>query len=248
MRMRAAQSTVFFKEHGMFSSESRNRPILVAVLVLSWAVLFLPESAAIADNITYNIDDYPLSETCVWPYNGVAHVSGSITVSTGSTTLTASGVAISSTDITAATITIQTPYISYTSSVNPQSLVAYNLLASTTQLYLQGTGTDEYTWFGELYIPCTNGVQLTYLMGPDTRDGDQYSATDPYGYNIFAASGGNGIVGNQPSTPGMLMGDDPMVIGTAQPVPEPTTLTFLGMALLGLGVVHFVRGRWRRTS
>jgi len=83
------------------------------------------------------------------------------------------------------------------------------------------------------YFDYYPNIDISY---PIVNQSNEYAGYYP-GNNLLWYS----IPAQAPSQPGSLIGVDPMIIGTLQTSPEPATLTLLGTALLGLGVVYLRR-------
>ena len=227
----------------MFSSQSRPRCVLVVAHLLFAVVLLAPVTNAWADIVTYDIVDYPDSQ-------GVYHLTGStITVNTGSTPLTDTGIAIPFTDITAASIVVQLTNngITTTSVSFPVDLSGDGnsdgggLMASKNQLYFPGTEGTAYLTLCSSFIDGSEAM----LAYNDNFVGGQ----PPYIPGLYDAFSYTAILWSDcpfsgppiASQPGVSIGVAPMIIATA--VPEPASLTLLISALVGLGAFYLRRRR-----
>jgi hypothetical protein len=226
----------------MFKFLSSCRFARVAALTMFTAVLMASISTVWATTITYNIVDYPNNQAGSSPYTGTAHVTGStITVDTGATTLTGTGISIPFSDITAATVEFQTSLGSLTIPIDISddgNSYGYNLMASATQLYFNVPTKTA----GQLALADSDGNWILYYNdGQGLKGGlNMYEAGDSNGYGIFSVSGTQ--IPNSISLPGQYIGSNPMIIGTA-PVPEPSSL-----ALLGIGAVSLLAYAWRQVK
>lgn len=196
------------------------------------AVLLVSASHCRADIVTYSICDYPVSQAM---NDFTYHVTCStITIDTGSTHLSASGISIPNADITNVTLNLQTP--SGVISTGLWSQFDSDLMASATQLYLVEPAVGWWkTW--NLYYdntnPNPNQVAIEYI---DMPGGCQYYAYANDGTMLWQGGGADG----SQSIPGQQIGASPMII--AQAVPEPTSITLLISGLLGLvGAFHLRR-------
>ncbi len=233
----------------MSSSRPHRGGVLAAAHLLFSAVLLASVPIARADTITYNIADYPDNQTDQIS-GGTDHVSGSIT------TDGYIGTNFQVSDIISGTLTITTPNSTYTDTLDMGNSIfignVYVLTATATQLIVptfggfQLIGDELSVWLG--YVSTiTSGHPATVFMSD-------------YAGGIGAGKGGTELFDNRevysgvpntgdpitggPSVPGQYIGLDPMVIATA--VPEPTSLTLLVSALLGLAAAVYLR--WRRAK
>ena len=214
----------------MSSTKPDYRFAPIAIRLLFSAALLASVTTARANIITYNIVDYPDSQTAIAPYTGVAHVVGStITVDTGSTVLTDSGIAIPTSDIKSVTLDLQTSNGDYTQQATASGI---GLMASLTQLYLGQQPSPGYPNFLELYVFQTDAL-LYVNQSPTPTYSYEY-----WGSYAFLSQGSNGILSG-PSVQGESIGVFPMLIATAA-VPEPASLTLLLSALLGLGAFYLI--------
>jgi hypothetical protein len=203
-----AENTISLKTVRMFS----------AVAVLCSGVLFLP-AAGQADPLTYTI----------WTYSPLAY-SGTVTDVTGTITTDGNQGKLSTSDMLSATITFDTPSSRSTFSASSITVGAAGLTATT----LDGVNVLEFVGFAP---------SQSLIVGSTTDPGrvtwkDLLSAVDPsthqfvggtYGANSFNITAVNGAA----TVDGSVLGTTPMVIASA--VPEPGTLTLLGLAgLTGL--------------
>jgi hypothetical protein len=206
------------KEQVMSSSRYRRGSARIAALLSFSAIVLVSASDAWADIVTYSICDYPGSQTCLLPYAGVAQVSGSITVDTGGVALSSDPLSISSSNITAATLEIQTKRATF-SDINI-SIQAAGLEATSTQLFLSLSLGDQ---FFDLLSGASFQVQYHAIRG----GASYYGAAGPEGM-IFVDS----FTADRPPIVGHTIGQCPMLIATT--VPEPASLMLLGSTLLGL--------------
>lgn len=182
-----------------------------------------------ADIITYDIANYPESQVGSGEhYIGTATVSGTITIDTGAAALTAAGIAIPYSDITAGNFEIQAfGSDGGPSSARPQDYMGtlllslssgQGLIASTTQLYIEPS--DSYS-----DLDLVNGSGFLYW----TTASSDYQGYDPAGYTIFQQTAP--AVASQP---GDAIGTSPMVIAIATPEPASVVLLAVGTAALWL--------------
>jgi hypothetical protein len=101
-----------------------------------------------------------------------------------------------------------------------------------------------------LQVPPGSLLQLAFGPGPTNSNDFQLTWSNDYPQPYFSSYYcGNLNINNcwqafDPLPgPGSIGGDGSWTIATAATVPEPATLTLLGSALLGLGVVYLRRRR-----
>ena len=196
------------------------------------AAVFVKDASA--GTFTYDIVNYPAYETDITT-GGTDTISGTIITNTNTGTLSTS-------DIVGGTYTIANP--TFGSSTYPVlgNVSLSGLDATPTQLLLPEA--DHPTGDNYLYLtPSPPPFDSPYPNILYSRDMSQFSAiTDEYQGGINLQDPGTvslAMYFNQWFNQTPLAGADPWVIATA--IPEPATLTLLGSALLGLGVVYLRR-------
>ena len=238
----------------MSTSLSARRSALPGLIVLI-AITFLASSNAWAGNTTYNFVDYPAIMSDVNGYGyGLDTISGSI-ITDGTLG------ALYQSDILGGSFTISnTVNGPYTIPVLGNFSLAGSLSASSTALGMPIPPTHSYTKLiideGEgsgidpTLEPCVflqyyrvNAAFTGGYIGDQIDGGAQtYTMTST---SIVVTSQ---LAGFQKFTNGSnsvtLGGNSNWIIATAQPIPEPSTITLLGTALLGFGLVYLRRVRW----
>ena len=205
----------------MFLNCSHRRSALAVAVMLSSAVLLAPVTDAKA-NITYNIVDYPASQTDL--HGGTDTISGTI-VTDGTIGY------ITGPNIVSASYTISNPIWG----------------TSPPATMLNGEG-DEWSLTAtpdSLLLPLGEGIDTGGIAClPDWC----YQMTapliiEPDGHQILL-QWGFPMGSNLAKDPGSINQGDTWVIATA--VPEPTSIALLGSALLGLGMFILRGVRQRR--
>ena len=105
----------------------------------------------------------------------------------------------------------------------------------------------------KLYLPLNGWFIDGYESGGTTGQNNTLERSNAFqGYTAFNCVYNNvrvpgGAVGfrtvDPPDEPGSIATSNTWVIATAQPTPEPATLTLLGSAMLGVGVVYLRQRR-----
>lgn len=197
------------------------------------AFLLAAITTARAEVITYAVVDYPNSQVGDLPYTGAQHVRGStITIDTGATELTGTGIAIPFSDITAATLDLQTTLGDgiYPVNLSPPVSSSLNLMASTSELYLTGSTGYLTLQSGPSGLPLLTGLYYSISSGVGEYSGE-LSGGIAFFYDSVTASG--------PSLQNDTIGNSPMLIATV--VPEPSAFVLLGIATISL-----LAYAWRR--
>ncbi len=225
----------------MFSSR---RSFGVVAAQLFSAVLLTSASPVWADIVTYTIADYPESQIAVSPYTGDVDVSGTITVDTGATPISNTGITISIDEITAANFSVQTAAgtISGTADLYYSVGFCQGLMATATKLYLEGNQGNG-SWFRLRDQDPAIGIDWTEFSEYGGGATDYYTMYGPTLTSIFddEFSTNSGTQMGAASVPGVAIGGSPMIIATA--VPEPGTFTLLISGLLGLVGAFYLRRR-----
>ena len=184
-------------------------------------------STARADTITYNIVDYPASETdLINP--GTDSVSGTITTDGTIGPLDFS-------HIVGGSLTFASPNATSTEPLN-LALSSGNFVASPTQLLVTPgdssslvAGINPNPVYPDFTVLFSNNAPSTYFDGI------------LYGTHLFALPDAEFLDPPQQPDTGSIGENNPWII--AQTVPEPASITLLGSALLGLRLVHLRRRR-----
>jgi hypothetical protein len=235
------------------------------------AIVLASGANAWAQDITYTITNCRLQQMDISNNSTYWNVIGTIVTDGAQGPLAASDIlqasfAMETPDGWWATVANAQVYLgawTYDSSSN-QNLTIGSLIATPTELLLPppvattnvgsvelslsgatdnpGWVTGAITWARDYYPPGT------YWGGSTVQGGDydgimrQQGGWDPRGFSSSLNYPEFGSSTNPPA-PLLLAGNDPWVIATAQPVPEPATFTLVGTALLGLGGVVYLRRR-----
>ena len=192
-------------------------------------------SNVLAGTLTYDVIDYPALEADLVT-SGTDTISGTIITDGTIGPLMAS-------DIIGGTFTITNPVYGSFSISSTDIYLIKNLDASATALTLprpQAAGTNAFDLVSStIFLPQDIQPALSYARFYNSvlYDDIFYAGDDSNTAFEFRDSQ---TTSGPPSI--SLSGTEPWVIATAATVPEPATLTLLGAALLGHGVVYL---RWR---
>ncbi len=223
------------------------RSAVASAGLLFSALLLASVSNAWSQDITYNIVDYPAYETDTTTGGGTDTISGTIVTDGNTGPLTAA-------DIVGGSFTFQNPtWGAFTFPVLGNVTITGTLAATLSSLSIPQTLVAGQHNELELYASDDSDPAIpTYSL-------IQYDRDYPLGlaphYDLYLGEGGTDppfpapndtgrfSTGLRPSGSLILGASDNWIIATAAPIPEPSTFTLLGMALLGLGLVYLRRIR-----
>jgi PEP-CTERM motif len=216
----------------MNSSRIRQTSVATVASVFVAALLAVPMTA-MADQITYDIVDYPAAEIDI-NTSLQDKVSGTITASTtGPLGSYIAGSANPSTDPTTVELTYD---ITLHTSASPGT---FSFTGSGTLNNYLGSGSLTFTSASILL----DGYLLLSFSGPGFSE-EMYWRSDLDSYmGSVVFNTGTALDFNQ--TPATTLDPSPWTIATAA-APEPATFTLLASALLGLVAVSWRRGVRRR--
>ncbi len=204
----------------------RHRVLALVAAHMLFAAVLAFVSTARAEDITYNINNYPLSQSDM-VHVGTDTVSGWITTDGSIGTLTDA-------DIISYGFRIDYPggYVSQGGGTNATSYLE-NVQATPTELLCPTP--LENAW---LALGLGDGdMTLQWGLGKEYWGKVQTYNSEAQQWNTiaeFSDTGGE-------TAPGYICANEPMIIATA--VPEPGTLTLLVSALLGLAGAGYLRRR-----
>jgi len=220
----------------MSTSLSPRRSVLAVACLLFSDVVLATVSNAKAGDITYNIVDYPADEVDWSNPSFTDSVSGTITTDGNFGPLTSS-------DFLGSNLSLSTPDGIFTGELTayPGAIIGGNtIVATSSQLLL--SFESSLLLAGVVTSPVDDSqdsFNLKYYRGDE---GSSYSASINYPPSNGVAMPFVGFYVNPPTgVTGSIGQYDPWVIATASAVPEPATLTLLGSALLGLGMIYLRR-------
>ena len=234
----------------MFISSTRRCRFALVAVPLMFAIVVLASVSAARANITYNIVDYPGNVNNDSPNLGTNVLSGTIVTDGVLGTITSSDIVGGSWTLSNSTagISLTTPIIpEQSSSTGNGNLFANNntLVATSDSLFLPQGGFFAISKGDSFYS--TNPV-LNYENAVGGYE-DAFDAWTPYNndatnqHYLYFANGSYSDYGFY-SGAGSILSTSWTIANGGTPTPEPTSLTLLISALLGLvGSVYLRRRR-----
>ncbi len=209
----------------------RRSGLAVARMFFSVVVLAFV-SNALAATYTYNIVDYPAYEADTFT-GGTDTISGKLITDSDSGSLGAA-------DFVGGYYSITNPlYGTLTTPVLNNTVLEGSVIATPSEIIILAPASSSAMNFLAFEHNFGSLAELDYLRNYAYNGADGFGFEAEWGPDgdYSANFGASSIYPNLLS----LGGTDPWVIATA--VPEPSTLTLLAAALLGLGVVYLRRRR-----